>query len=389
MEQSKFAVKKSGVLSDSGLQKLERNLATSGSGVKPEANVAQHNKDNKVSADTSNGTAISPPQGTVNNSSEQQFAPRVQKDNWDKIAAIAPIISAALIFATGGYCTYTYNQQQIKIQQCQTIEKFIPHLMGNEQTKKAAILALSSLINTETASKFASIFASTGTVSALQTMSETGTDKDKLIATQALSSALQNLAERESQLTVIEQDYKSAVADKTNKFDKTDKADKVDKIKTSGDNPDTPYNLSKLAQVYMIRGQYTLAEPALKRSLEIRERIYGPRHPEVVDALKSLAELYKLSGKTDLAEASLKRARDIEDNPESNTIAKESAVQPVEGSGRQAPAISKGSANGKASDSSVKVDADKAASDVKIIENRAEQSLDPAHSEPHSDSHQP
>ena len=382
MEQSKFAVKKSRLLTESGLQKLERTLATSGSGVKPEANIAQNNN---ISASTSISGENSPAAGE-RIPLEQQFAPRVQKDNWDKIAAIAPIISAALIFATGGYCTYTYNQQQIKIQQCQTIEKFIPHLMGNEQTKKAAILALSTLINTETASKFAAIFASTGTVSALQTMSETGTDKDKLIATQALSSALQNLAERESQLTVIEQDYKSAVADKSNKVDKSDKTDKT---KASVDNPDTPYNLSKLAQLYTMRGQYTLAEPLLKRSLEIRERIYGPRHPEVVDALKSLAELYQLSGKTELAEASLKRARDIEDNSEFNNAAKEStASQPADGSPKQATGVSKASSNGKPSDSNVKADADKVTPEVKALENRAEQALDPAHSEPsRSDSH--
>jgi len=118
--------------------------------------------------------------------------------------------------------------------------------MGNEQTKKAAILALSTLINTETASKFAAIFASTGTVSALQTMSQTGSDKDKLIATQALSSALQSLADRESKLTTIEQDYKTAVTDKT---------------KTSADNPDTPYNLNKLAQLYICVDNTHLQSP--------------------------------------------------------------------------------------------------------------------------------
>jgi tetratricopeptide (TPR) repeat protein len=387
MEQSKFAVKKSGLLSESGLQKLERNLATSGSGVKSEASASQNSNVSGVTP-VSGGSSLAPSTAVPS----EQFAPRIQKDNWDKIAAIAPIISAALIFATGGYCTYTYNQQQIKIQQCQTIEKFIPHLMGNEQTKKAAILALSTLINTETASKFAAIFASTGTVSALQTMSQTGTDKDKLIATQALSSALQNLAERESQLTTIEQDYKSAVADKTDKTDK-DKTDKSDKSKATADNPDTPYNLNKAAQLYTMRGQYTLAEPLLKRSLEIRERVYGPRHPEVVDALKSLAEFYQLSGKTDLAEASLKRARDIEDNPEFNNAAKESAVsQPADGSARQTPAVAKSSANGKSVslDSSAKVDADKVNPDAKALENRAEQALDPSRSElSHSDSRQP
>ncbi len=224
---------------------------------------------------------------------------RPEKDIWDKIAAIAPIVSGFLIFATGTYCTFNFNQQQLKIQEVQTIEKFIPHLMGNEQSKKAAIMALSSMTNTETAGKVAQIFASSGTVSALQSLSQSGSERDKAIATQALSNALQNLADRESKLSSIEADYKKAL---------------VAKDEQSGEShPDTPYNLNKLAQLYTMRGQYDLAEPLLKRSLAIREKIYGTDNPEVADALKSLAELYQLSGKTALAEASLKRARTIEE----------------------------------------------------------------------------
>jgi tetratricopeptide (TPR) repeat protein len=160
-------------------------------------------------------------------------------------------------------------------------------------------MALSSMTNTETAGKVAQIFASSGTVSALQSLSQNGSEKDKAIATQALSNALQNLAERESKLSSIEEDYKKAL---------------VAKDQQAGEiHPDTPYNLNKLAQLYIMRGQYDLAEPLLKRSLAIREKIYGADNPEVADALKGLAELYQLSGKTSLAEANLKRARAIEE----------------------------------------------------------------------------
>ncbi|HEY9756068.1 MAG TPA: tetratricopeptide repeat protein [Oculatellaceae cyanobacterium] len=285
-EQSKFAVKTSNIGPDSGndrgdvllLDRSEKSDSTTGSAL---SSSIQSNKDVDVVA------------------SFEKLQAKQGKDNWDKIAALAPIISAALIFLTGSYCTYTYNQQQIRIQECQTIEKFIPHLMGNEQTKKAAILALSTLINTETASKFAAIFASTGTVSALQSLSQSGSEKDKLIATQALSGALQNLADRESKLTSIEQDYKKALADRAEQ----NTADR-----------DAPYNLNKLAQLYIIRGQYNLAEPLLKRSLTLREKIYGNEHPELVETLKSLAELYQLTGKSELAETTLKRAREIEEH---------------------------------------------------------------------------
>src|SRR4030095_2171038 len=79
---------------------------------------------------------------------------KVKKDGWDKIAAAAPIISGILISAMAGYFTFTYNQQQLRLQEIQTIEKFIPHLIGSEKSKKAAILAMSSLANTELAARF-------------------------------------------------------------------------------------------------------------------------------------------------------------------------------------------------------------------------------------------
>ncbi len=62
-----------------------------------------------------------------------------KRDVWEKIGALSPLLCGVLISAVGTYCTYTYNQQQLKIQQVQTIGNFIPHLMGNEQSKKAAI----------------------------------------------------------------------------------------------------------------------------------------------------------------------------------------------------------------------------------------------------------
>src|SRR6185369_10701631 len=94
----------------------------------------------------------------------QQTYPR--KDGWDRLAALAPIFSAMIIAVIGACFTWSYNQQQLKVQQIQTIERFIPHLIGSEQSKRAAILAISSLGDARLAGKVASIFASSGTVSA-------------------------------------------------------------------------------------------------------------------------------------------------------------------------------------------------------------------------------
>ncbi|MBS1956969.1 MAG: tetratricopeptide repeat protein [Cyanobacteria bacterium SZAS-4] len=222
---------------------------------------------------------------------------RPPKDNWDKITAVAPIISGMLIFMMGGFFTYAYNQQQLRLQEIQTIEKFIPHLMGNEQSKKAAILAMSQLTNPELAGKFAGIFASTGTVSALQSMVENGNAHERGIATKALSDALESLAARETKLTAIQAEYQQAIQNKASAPD--------------GDQ-DYMHNLSKLGEVYKLRGQSTLAEPLLKKSLAAREKLYGNDNPQVADALRSLAELYQMNGNSVEAANYLKRAHAIE-----------------------------------------------------------------------------
>lgn len=222
---------------------------------------------------------------------------RPPKDNWDKITAVAPIISGMLIFMMGGFFTYAYNQQQLRLQEIQTIEKFIPHLMGNEQSKKAAILAMSQLTNPELAGKFAGIFASTGTVSALQSMVENGNAHERGIATKALSDALESLAARETKLTAIQAEYQQAIQSKASAPD--------------GDQ-DYMHNLSKLGEVYKLRGQSTLAEPLLKKSLAAREKLYGADNPQVADALRSLAELYQMNGNSAEATNYLKRAHAIE-----------------------------------------------------------------------------
>jgi tetratricopeptide (TPR) repeat protein len=225
-------------------------------------------------------------------------AAKPKKDNWDKIGAVAPIISGVMIFLMGGYFTYAFNQQQLKLQEIQTIERFIPHLMGNEQSKKAAILAISSLTNAELAAKFANIFASTGTVSALQKMADSGSEKEKTVASKALSDAMETLAEHDNKLSGIEASYKHAI-------ESSDGSDHES-------SADLAYNLCRLAEIYTIKGQYQLAEPLLTKALTIRETTYGAESPMVANTLKTMAEMYQGAGQIEQSQACLKRARSIE-----------------------------------------------------------------------------
>jgi len=194
---------------------------------------------------------------------------RVPKDNWDKLAAVAPIVSGALIFLMGGYFTYSYNQQQLRLQEIQTIERFIPHLMGNNQSKRAAILAISSLTNAELASKFAQIFASQGTVSALQSIAETGSDKEKTVATTALAQALENLAARESRLNEMESAFQKALGDKQTM---REHGSRVEAEQLGLDELDEASKLEKLAQMCRERGQTGVAESLLRQAQLIRGR---------------------------------------------------------------------------------------------------------------------
>lgn len=206
-----------------------------------------------------------------------EAAVRSAKDNWDKLAAVAPIISGALIFLMGGYFTYSYNQQQLRLQEIQTIERFIPHLMGNDQSKRASILAISSLTNAELASKFAQIFASHGTVSALQSMAETGSDKDKTVATTALAQALENLAARESRLNEMESAFQKALGDKQ---DKREHQPSAESEQISLDELDEASKLEKLAQMCRERGQTSVADSLLKQAQLIRARLENKEKEE-------------------------------------------------------------------------------------------------------------
>jgi tetratricopeptide (TPR) repeat protein len=60
---------------------------------------------------------------------------------------------------------------------------------------------------------------------------------------------------------------------------------------------DTAVNLNNLAALYQARGEAERPERLYKRALSIKERVFGPRHPEVATTLNNLALLYKALGR--------------------------------------------------------------------------------------------
>jgi hypothetical protein len=183
-----------------------------------------------------------------------------KKDLWDRFGAMAPITSALIIACTGAYFTYTYNQQQIKVQEIQTIEKFLPHLVGDEKSKRAAILAMNSLGNTKLAAKVAAIFASEGTASALTSMAKQDDSQDKEAVHEALYRTLDALAEKykyENNFRNAEETYRKAV--------------KLKETMVGKDSPELADSLDRLADLCDAHGDHASAQEARARIASIKK----------------------------------------------------------------------------------------------------------------------
>src|SRR6202035_988950 len=63
------------------------------------------------------------------------------------------------------------------------------------------------------------------------------------------------------------------------------------------DHPDVALSLNNLAAVYQHQSRYADAEPLFKRSLAINEKTLGPGHPDVARSLNNLGSLYYDQGR--------------------------------------------------------------------------------------------
>ena len=79
------------------------------------------------------------------------------------------------------------------------------------------------------------------------------------------------------------------------------------------DHPDVAVSLNNLAELYWAQSRYPDAEPLLKRSLSIREKVLGPDHPDVATALSNLAGQYWAQGRYPEAEPLFNRALAIQE----------------------------------------------------------------------------
>jgi hypothetical protein len=109
-------------------------------------------------------------------------------------------LSSFVIALVGLFFTYSYNERQAdrdhaaklrenRIREVELVQKFIPQLTGSESEKRIAIIAISSLGNTELATKIAALDRSEGSKKALEAIARRGaTEGDRNLAQMALQN---------------------------------------------------------------------------------------------------------------------------------------------------------------------------------------------------------
>jgi hypothetical protein len=134
-------------------------------------------------------------------------------------------------------------------------------LVGDEKSKRAAILAMNSLGNTKLAAKVAAIFASEGTASALTSIAKQDDSEDKEAVHEALYRTLDALAEKykyENNFRNAEETYRKAVA--------------LKEIMVGKDSPELTDSLDRLADLCDAHGDHTSAKEARARIASIKKR---------------------------------------------------------------------------------------------------------------------
>src|SRR5262245_27991180 len=81
----------------------------------------------------------------------------------------------------------------------------------------------------------------------------------------------------------------------------------LDQIQQSGYRGIEADCFGRLGKAYRLQGKYAEAEPLFQRALDIREKAFGPEHPDTATSLNSLAVLYNLQERHAEAEPLLHR----------------------------------------------------------------------------------
>ncbi|MBY0483846.1 hypothetical protein [Nitrosomonas sp.] len=138
------------------------------------------------------------------------------RDVWDRLSSLTGVftfLSSLFIAAIGWHFTSSYNERQLaltssqvrqeqankqyqnRLLEMQTVEKMIPHLIKDEPSKQAAVIAISALASPEVAARVAETYGGQGSINALAQLART----DSANSSAPAITALTNIASRESE----------------------------------------------------------------------------------------------------------------------------------------------------------------------------------------------
>ncbi|MCA9816968.1 MAG: tetratricopeptide repeat protein [Cyanobacteria bacterium HKST-UBA01] len=246
--------------------------------------------------------------------------PVKNRDLWDKLGTLTPLISGVLISGIGIYFTHSNNETQHKIQEVQTIEKLIPHLTGDDAEKKMAIIAISTLTNPETAAKIAQMFPSKGTVQALKSIADQGDKKEREVAKRALATSFKTLGEG-----------MEAHADKGAEAQQYyQKALDVQEDVYGANSTKLVDTLVKLGRLSEKQGKFEEAISFYNRARQTMIHNHMSKTRDFQNILDTLSRLYKQTGKMSLAnDFSQKAAALGKDLDSGKAVDKDSIISPA------------------------------------------------------------
>jgi tetratricopeptide (TPR) repeat protein len=220
----------------------------------------------------------------------QKLANSRRKDGWDKLSALSAALSVVAIGLVGGIFTYVYKSREIHIAEAQVVEKFLPHLVGtNETAKNGAIMAIATLGNTELATRLGVSFASAGTIDALEYLLKTARHGSKALVRPALVRAY---AIRARDIIDNNKDLDQALKD----YARIHALEPGDQLKKNYDNTFLFDLYDSRADVYYMQLKYDLAVDDYKRAVQFSPSEYYKAH-----SIAKVANTYAAQGNFDEA----------------------------------------------------------------------------------------
>lgn len=246
-----------------------------------------------------------------------------QKDLWDRFSAVSTVLSGLIIAAMGWYFTQSYNnrqaallevqnqrahdtkQHETRVLELQTVEKFIPHLSGTDETAKmGAMIAVATLGNQRLASQLGTLYASPGSIEAIEALLQVAEEASKTSLQAALVTAYfmraKQLIDSGSNLDRAIKDY--------NQIHELETAETIAKTRSIRFLADT-YNNRGYA--YFLLRQYDAATKDLMKALDAE--------PNYNLALLNLARVYERTGEVEKALTYFGRSLQSEPSTEAYT----------------------------------------------------------------------